>query len=378
MARKRRRETRPKLTARGRGLVVVSSVAVAGGALGAGAVSVQLGLVGIGILLVARVWCAANLRRVRVSRAVPATAICGADFDLTLEVRNTRRWLAARSLVVADRFLPFHERGVTMEALPAGGRSDERFRTRLVGRGRVYGVGYRVESSFPLGLFRMARRRRGGEEMLVYPRPVLPEALRGAGFAAVEDEAGAAPEPARQGELRGVREFQRGDPLKHIVWPAFARTGQLAVREFDRPLPERYSLLFHSFCPPGKMIWPEAFEHALGLLAGLLFLGRDQNVPLDLTAAFTGWERFQVDDPRDLSRPLELLALAAHEPAGELGEVSKALLELPGSHPVFVVSEAPVRFWADRLPDVGRTVTCLDTTTMRVKKAKPGNFRRVA
>jgi len=375
---RRRRETRPKLTARGRGLVLVSIIAVVGGALGAGPVAVQLGVLGLGILVVARIWCAANLRRVRISRSVPATVFSGTDFDLTLDVRNAKRWLGSQGLVVADRFLPFHERGVAMDALSAGASASERFRTRIIGRGRIHGVGYRVESSFPLGLFRMARRRRGGEEVLVYPRPVLPEALRGAGFAASEDEAGAAHELYRQGELRGVREFQQGDPLKHVVWPVFARMGQLVVREFDRPLPEKYSLVFHSYCPPGKMIWPEAFEHALGLVAGLLFLGRDQNVPLDLTAAFTGWERLDIANPQDLSQPLELLALAPHAPAGELGEVSEALRKLPGSHPVFVVSEAPVRFWADQLPDVGRVVTCLDTTTMRVKKAKPGRFRRVA
>jgi len=214
--------------------------------------------------------------------------------------------------------------------------------------------------------------------VLVYPRPVLPDALRGRGFSAIDDEDGAAPEPDRSGELRGVREFQRGDALKHIVWRAFARSGQLVVREFDRPLPEKYSLLFHSYCPPGKMIWPEAFEHALSLLAGLLFLGRDQNVPLDMTAAFTGWRAMEIANPSELARPLEALALAPHAPAGDLSEVAKALTDLPGSHPVFVVSEAPVRFWADQLPEVGRVVMCLDTTTMRIKKSKLSRFRRVA
>ena len=198
------------------------------------------------------------------------------------------------------------------------------------------------------------------------------------GFEVADDEAGAGLQPNRHGELRGVREFQNGDPLKHVVWPAFAHTGKLAVREFDRPLPQRYSLLFHSYCPPGKMIWPEAFEHALSLLAGLLFLGREQGVPLDLCGSFSGWERIEISDPRALSGPLEMLAMAPHQPAGDLEAVSEALRALPGDHPVFVVSEAPVRHWVDKLPEVGRLVTCLDNSTMRVKRPSLSKFRRVA
>ena len=375
---RRRKSERPRPTARGRGLLLVAVTSVIVGGLTGSAVLVQIGLLGFGILVVARVWCAWNLQRVRVTRILPRSAFSAADFDLDLEVENAKRRMPARGVIVSDRFLPFHERGVSVEALPGGEMVSERFRTRVVGRGRVRGAGYRIESSFPLGLFKSTRRRRGKEAILIYPRPVLPAALRASGFDVADDESGAGLLPNRHGELRGVREFQNGDPLKHIVWPAFARTGKLVVREFDRPLPERYSLLFHSYCPTGKMIWPEAFEHALSLLAGLLFLGREQNVPLDLCAPFTGWQRYEIRDPRDLSAPLEMLALAPHEPAGDLEAVSATLRGLSGTHPVFVVSEAPVKYWADKLPEVGRIVTCLDNRTMRVKRPSLSKFRRVA
>ena len=156
--------------------------------------------------------------------------------------------------------------------------------------------------------------------------------------------------------------------LKRVLWPVFARSGRLVVREFDRPLPEKYTLLFHSYCPPGKLIWPEAFEHALSLLAGLLFMGRDQHVPMEIRAPFTDWKPVEVRDPQRLAEPLEMLALAPHEPSGDLRAISRALSALPGRHPVFVVSEAPLRYWADQLPAVGRLVTCLDNSTLKVKR----------
>ena len=369
---------KPSVTARGRGLAAASLASIVGGVLSGTSALVQLGLLGVAVILVARILCARNVLGVRVRRMLPACVFSGQDFDMELQVRRASGGGSARSLAVYDRLLPFHERGVTVEELPLGDGVAERFRTRMVGRGRVDGIGYRVESDFPLGLFRMTKRRRGGERVLVYPRPVLPDALRAAGFDAVGDESGATSQRDDAGELHGVREFQSGDRLKHVVWPLFARSGKLVVREFDRPLPEKFSLLFHSYCPPGKLIWPEAFEHSLSLLAGLLMMCRDQSVPLDLTGPFTGWGRMEVRDPHQLSEPLEALALAKHDPSGDLVDISSALRNLPGGHPVFVVSEAPVRFWADSLPDVPRTVTCLDNTTMRIKRPALRGFRSVA
>lgn len=372
------RPERPTMTSRGRGLAVVSAISVLGGMLGAGSVLVQLGLLGAAVLAVARVLCVWNIRGLEISRVMPTAVFSGEDFDMELAVENPRRFLAAREVAVYDRLLPFHQRGLSVGRLAHGEAVAERFRTRIVGRGRVVGLRYRTESEFPLGLFRASRRRRGRGSVLVYPRPVLPVALRSVGAGAGGEDAGAISELGPEGELRGIREFQRGDPLKQVLWPMFARTGKLAVRELDRSLPEKCSLVFHSYCPPGKMIWPEAFEHALSLLAGLLFFCRERNVPLDLCGAFSGWERVEVRDPQHLAEPLEMLALAEHRPANTLGEVSAALDGLPGRHPVYVVSEAPVRFWAGGLPPLKRLVICLDNTSMRVKRPSLAGFRSVA
>ncbi len=353
-----------------------SLIALVGGAMAGAVVVVELGLLGLLLLLAARVWCVANLRRLRLRRSLPTAVFCGADFDFELELANGRRWLAARDVLVSDRFLPFHDRGVSIGVLPAGEIERQRFVARVVARGPIDGVGYRLQSSFPFGLFVLALRRRGRARVLAYPRPVLPEALRATGFDSAEDDAAAAAFADREGELRGVREFQRGDPLKEVAWRAFARTGKLAVREHDRPLPERYALVFHSYCPPGKVIWSESFEHALSLVAGLLCMARDQGMPVELLAPFTAWRRMEVRG--DMREALEALALAEHEPAPSLEAVSAALRDLPGDHPVFVVSEAPLDLWADRLPDLGRNVTCLDNRSLRMKRAVLTKFRKVA
>lgn len=376
--RPRSRHDRPSMTSRGRGLLAASLISIVGGMLGGGSILAQLGILGLVLLVVARRLSVLNIRGLKVSRSMPDSVFSGADFEMELSVENPRKILASKELSVSDRLLPFHDRGISVAELSAGDSVTERFRTRIVGRGRFEGLRYRVESEFPLGLFSASRRRRGRESVLVYPRPVLPAALRSVGADGGDEDAGALSELGLDGELRGIREFQRGDPLKQVLWPMFARSGQLAVREYDRPLPEKYSLVIHSYCPPGKLIWPEAFEHSLSLLTGLLFLCRERNVPLDLCGAFSAWERIEVRDPQKLADPLELLAQAQHLPAKNLDDVSSALNALPGSHPVFVVSEAPVRFWADKLPPLRRVVTCLDNTTLRVKRSSLAGFRSVA
>ncbi len=374
----RNRHDRPAMTPRGRGLLAASAIAVAAGTLSGGNLLVELGLLGLVVIAAARVLCLRNVRGLRIRRALPAAVFSGDDFDVEITLQNPRRAGAAREIAVTDRMLPFHDGGVSAAMVAPGGEVVERFRTRVVGRGRMEGLRYRIESGFPLGLFHTSRRRRGRESVLVYPRPVLPSALRAIGAEAGDDGGGGVVERELAGDIHGVREFQHGDPLKHVLWPVFARSGKLVVREFDRPRPERYSLLFHSYCPPGKLIWPEAFEHALSLLSGLLFLCRERGVPLDLCAPFTGWERLEVSDPARLAEPLEALALARHQPEKDLAAVSAALRALPGRHPVFVVSEAPVRYWADQLPAGHRVLTCLDNTTLRIRRPSLSGFRRVA
>ena len=45
----------------------------------------------------------------------------------------------------------------------------------------------------------------------------------------------AAPRAGSGNEIFGVREYQRGDPLRRIHWRTSARRGELVVREFEPP-----------------------------------------------------------------------------------------------------------------------------------------------
>lgn len=87
----------------------------------------------------------------------------------------------------------------------------------------------RVESRYPLGLFRAWSRVDIGLECLVYPAPggtaPLPAAVaRGSG----ERGGGRGVE-----EFAGLRPYLPGDPPRRLDWKRFARSGELEVKRFE-------------------------------------------------------------------------------------------------------------------------------------------------
>ena len=97
-------------------------------------------------------------------------------------------------------------------------------------RGRVRLARLRIESSFPLGLFTAWTWTHPDLECLVYPRPA-PRDREGPPPAA---EPGAAQDGRASGEedFAGLRSFRAGDPPRRIAWKAWARGGELVVKEY--------------------------------------------------------------------------------------------------------------------------------------------------
>ncbi len=97
-------------------------------------------------------------------------------------------------------------------------------------RGRVRLGRLRVESTFPLGLFTAWTWIHPELECLVYPRP----AIRGREGPPPDTESGSAHDGRAAGEedFAGLRAFRPGDPPRRIAWKAWARGGEMLVKEF--------------------------------------------------------------------------------------------------------------------------------------------------
>ncbi len=124
-----------------------------------------------------------------------------------------------------------------IEALPSGANYDAPLLLGFLPRGRYTLDSTRLVGSDVLGLFRIGRRLPAPETLLevVVGPPVVAlasrrEVMRGAGEREGTRERA---RPGVGGDLRGVRPYVAGDDWRHVHWATTARTGTLAVREFE-------------------------------------------------------------------------------------------------------------------------------------------------
>lgn len=96
----------------------------------------------------------------------------------------------------------------------------------------------RMWSTWPLGLFRAWSWLHPRQSVLVWPRP---ESGGPPPFLPADTQERLRPQPGE--ELAALRDYRRGDALRHIAWKASARHHDLLVKDFDRPEPRETWLL---------------------------------------------------------------------------------------------------------------------------------------
>jgi uncharacterized protein (DUF58 family) len=89
-----------------------------------------------------------------------------------------------------------------------------------------------VETSYPVGLVRAWTWIDLEARALVYPRPTFdpwpPRAVGG-------DRPRTHTEAAGSDDFEGLRDYRAGDPTRHLLWRAYARSGELVVKEYGSP-----------------------------------------------------------------------------------------------------------------------------------------------
>jgi uncharacterized protein (DUF58 family) len=222
----------------GLGIALLALGALAGisGVLLASASLFAAGMVLLALPLVVLLGLLAAAGGLHLVRRAPATTQEGAEVVVELRLENRSRRTchyprvselfppeihAQKDLVVTDRLLP----GESAAASYAG--------TAILPRG-IYAIGpTMIRLSDPLGWFEVRRRLPARGELVVHPALVeLSPPRRGGGAVAAIVENLAAREVGDEDELRGVREYRRGDSPRRIHWPLTARHRVPVVKEF--------------------------------------------------------------------------------------------------------------------------------------------------
>lgn len=165
-----------------------------------------------------------TLRGLTLHLLAPAPLFAGQPATLHVKLINAR---STPRLAIAMALQQW--RHWVWADVPAGGEASVHVVFNPPGRGLHRVPTLQVETRFPLGSFRVWALWRPAATVLVYPAPEpqpppLPPGEPRAG-------SGVASGARASGEFDGVRAYQRGDPLKLIVWKKYARSGELVSRD---------------------------------------------------------------------------------------------------------------------------------------------------
>jgi len=157
----------------------------------------------------------------------------------------------------------------------------------------------------PFGLYRALRKSSLPQTILVLPKryPLPPVALPGSlkyqqGGVAMASNIGLSD------EFVSLRDYRRGDPLRHIHWRSWAKAGKPIVKEFEDEFFVRHALVLDTFTSRPQS---EMFEEAVSVAASFACTVLTQESLLDLL--FVGAEAYCFTAGRGLAHADQMLEI---------------------------------------------------------------------
>jgi uncharacterized protein (DUF58 family) len=189
------------------------------------------------------------VRGLSVERAGPDEAFVGEDVPVELAVTNHRGG-ARVSIGVRDPHIA--PASVFLARVGAGQTAVARTERRATRRGITEAGTVTLTSSAPFGVAESRRTVPCPGRMVILPRVVLlgrlPFFEEGV---ASGDDASVGTRRGEGTEYAGVREYRRGDSMRHVHWPATARHGSLVVREMERERPGSLAIVVDTWADAG-------------------------------------------------------------------------------------------------------------------------------
>ena len=129
-------------------------------------------------------------------------------------------------------------------------------------------------------------------------------------------------------EFASLRDYQPGDPRRHIHWRSFAKTGKLIVKQYQDEYFDRHALVIDTHLVHSR---PALFEAVISIGASIAGGEKPRDSILDVI--FAGSEVVQLSVGRGLGDALQALAyLADIQPCddADINQLAELLLERAG------------------------------------------------
>lgn len=199
-----------------------------------------------------------------------------------------------------------------------------------------------LEGSDPLGLFVRKEDVRQATEVIVYPRPLpLPQMyLQGLSSYRLS-ELRTAPLAGATQEFYGIRPYQYGDDLRRVHWKSTARTGRLAIKEYELRVSAAATIILDLHRGSHRGLGAQSsLEYAVTIAASFAQHVTDSGNSLCLIT--TGADAYVLPMDRgehQLHKALEHLAIAKADGASDFAAALGARLsEIPLASTVIVIT----------------------------------------
>jgi uncharacterized protein (DUF58 family) len=352
---------------------------------------IQIASFSFALLLVAMVSALFFRAKIGVTRQLPSLATVGEPVTYVVTLKNFRASMQ-RGLLVKERLsqrLPTYDefmattqldrrrnlfdrqvgyprwawlvrqgRGASAEessldVLPASGEARVELTLTAHRRGRIHLEAIDVSRLDPFGLFRAINKTGKAQSILVLPKR-FPVTWRES-LSSHRDRVGgdsAAMVAGNSDEFSRVREYRPGDPMHHIHWPSWARTGQPIVKVFQRRSFVRQALVLDTFSVSSSN---EQFEEAVSVAASFAYRsdGTSTAVELCFVTDHTNFVGERADSTAMLEALAGVTACTRHEFCALSELVTRRLAHLSSCVCVFLAWDEPRQFLVKHLRSVG-------------------------
>jgi uncharacterized protein (DUF58 family) len=227
----------------------------------------------------------------------------------TFQLAESRR---ARSFSISQRrrtnpFKMATFKEAEVPPLPPHGEGEVCAELLPLRRGVLRFTGVTLARSDPLGLFRSFVRVPAPQTVLILPKRYLlpPIALPGS-MKYQEGGVALAASVGRSEEFVALRDYRRGDPLRHIHWRSWAKAGKPIVKEFEDEFFVRHALVLDTFTDEPHS---EVLEEAVSVAASFACTVLTQESLLDLL--FVGAQSYCFTAGRGVGHVDQMLEILA-------------------------------------------------------------------
>jgi uncharacterized protein (DUF58 family) len=298
------------------------------------------------LLLVAFVWSLWPAPRFKAERALPRVGTAGHPLHYRISIYNPRGKMQ-RSVTVAedfgdprptyaefantpepgekkrnpfDRFFRFYRwmwlieqkeiassKPVKLAQINATRWTETEGQLVPLRRGQLHLKGLVFSVTDPFGFCRSYSRVSAPQSVLILPkRYVLPQISLGGANEYQPGGVSLAASVGESEEFMSVREYRRGDPMRHIHWKSTSKTGKLIVKEFQNEYFVRQALVLDTFLEEPNAV---LFEEAVSIAASFALSLNTQDTLLDLL--FVGTEAICVTAGHGVAQVDHMLEILA-------------------------------------------------------------------